>query len=173
MSAVQVFWKYCWKRRNCLWRAISPFPTLFSIHLENFLPFLLNLKLSSANCPKFVVWERVKLFWPNVKILELFISKTFQITKYMVTQKLKFRVESTVGKGENVGYLLFLLFPQCFQKTGFSVSLTLSQTNPVFYVSAVQVFWKHVGKGEIARNERFLPFPLCFLPCLKNILPFS
>ena len=26
------------------------FPTVFSTHLENFMPFSLNLKLSSANC---------------------------------------------------------------------------------------------------------------------------
>ena len=49
VSAVQVFWKHCGKRRNCSWRAISPFPTVFSTHLENFLPFSSNLKLSSAN----------------------------------------------------------------------------------------------------------------------------
>ena len=30
-------------------QAISPFPTVFSTHLENILPFLSNLKLSSAN----------------------------------------------------------------------------------------------------------------------------
>ena len=30
-------------------RAISPLPTVFSTHLDNFLPFSSNLKLSSAN----------------------------------------------------------------------------------------------------------------------------
>ena len=49
MSAGQVFWKHCGKRRNCSSRAISPFPTVFSTHLENFLPFSSNLKLSSAS----------------------------------------------------------------------------------------------------------------------------
>ena len=29
-------------------------------------------------------------------------------------------VENIVGKGENAGYLHFLLFPQCFQKVSFS-----------------------------------------------------
>ena len=29
--------------------AVSPFPTVFSTHLESFLPFSSNLKLSSAN----------------------------------------------------------------------------------------------------------------------------
>ena len=33
------------------------------------------------------------------------------------------RVENTVGKRENAGYQHFLLFPQCFQKVSFSVSL--------------------------------------------------
>ena len=45
----QAFWKHCGKRRNCLSRAISPFPTVFSTHLDNFLPFSSNFKLSSAN----------------------------------------------------------------------------------------------------------------------------
>ena len=49
VSAVQVFRKHCGKRRNCSLRAISPFPTVFSTLLENFLPFSSNLKLSSAN----------------------------------------------------------------------------------------------------------------------------
>ena len=46
-------------------RTISPLP-VFSIRLENFLPFLPYLKMSSANSlileesKKFVVWERVK-----------------------------------------------------------------------------------------------------------------
>ena len=46
---VQVCWKHCGKRRNCSLRAISPFHTVFSTYLENFLTFSLNLKLSSAN----------------------------------------------------------------------------------------------------------------------------
>ena len=49
VSAVEVFWKHCGKRRNCSWRAISPFPTVFSTHLENYLPFSSNLELSSKN----------------------------------------------------------------------------------------------------------------------------
>ena len=48
-SGKEAFWKHCGKRRNCSQRAISPFPTVFSTCLDNFLPFLSNLKLSSAN----------------------------------------------------------------------------------------------------------------------------
>ena len=49
VSAVQVFWKHCGKRRNCSYRAISPFHTVFSTCLKNFLSFSSNMKLSSAN----------------------------------------------------------------------------------------------------------------------------
>ena len=37
------------KRRNCSLRAISPFPTVFSALLKNFLTFSSNLTLSSLN----------------------------------------------------------------------------------------------------------------------------
>ena len=36
------------KRRNCSQKVFSPIPTVFSILLENCLPFPANLKLSSA-----------------------------------------------------------------------------------------------------------------------------
>ena len=35
------------------------------------------------------------------------------------------RVENIVGKGENAGYQHFLLFPQCYQKASFSMSIKL------------------------------------------------
>ena len=49
VSALKVFGKHCWKRRNCSKRAISPLPTVFSTYSENFLPFSSSSKLSSAN----------------------------------------------------------------------------------------------------------------------------
>ena len=45
--------------------------------------------------------------------------------------------------------------------------LTLSQTSPGFYVSAVRSFENTVGKGAIS------PFPRVFSTCLVNILLFS
>ena len=48
VSAVAVF-ENTGKRRNCFSWAISPFPTVFSNHLENFLSFSSNSKLSCAN----------------------------------------------------------------------------------------------------------------------------
>ena len=51
--------------------------------------------------------------------------------------------------------------------------LTLSQTSPGFYVSAVQVFWINtVGKGEIAHHEQFLLFPQCFLAVKRTFRYF-
>ena len=35
--------------RHCSWQTISPFPSVFSTHLHDFLPFSPNLKLLSAN----------------------------------------------------------------------------------------------------------------------------
>ena len=67
VSTVQVFWEHCEKRRNCSERAISPFPSVFSNHLDNF--FVIFTK--SENCHlqthsvwkslKFVIWERINL----------------------------------------------------------------------------------------------------------------
>ena len=62
-----------------------------------------------------------------------------------VTLTLRFdfeRVENIVGIREIAGYQYFLLFLQCLHKSFSSSSsqLTLSQTSPGFYGSAVQVF---------------------------------
>ena len=51
----------------------------------------------------------------------------------------------------------------------FFTQLTLSNTNPGFYMTAVE---NTVGKGEIARNEQFLLFPQCFLSFLRTIHHF-
>ena len=68
----------------------------------------------------------------------LFSSKAlnFEDDKIHVIQKQKF----LMGLVENiVGYQHFLLFPQCFPKTSYLGSLTLSQTSPGFYVPEAQV----------------------------------
>ena len=49
--------------------------------------------------------------------------------------------------------------------------LTLSQTIPGFYVTAIQVFENTVGKREIAQNEQFLLFPV-FSTHLEKFMPF-
>ena len=61
---------------------------------------------------------------PNNKILDLSKFKANADDKILVNviEKLKTdfrRVENIVGKRENIGYLHFLLFLQCFQKASF------------------------------------------------------
>ena len=45
----------------------------------------------------------------------------------------------------------------------FQFSLTLYSIYTHFDTSTTESFWKHCWKGEIARNEKFLLFPQCFL----------
>ena len=42
------------------------------------------------------------------------------------------------------------------------IKLTLSQTSPGFTCLQLKTFENTVGKGEIARNEQFFPFPTVF-----------
>ena len=65
-----------------------------------------------------------------------------------------------------------------FEDDNFNFDLTLSQTSPGFYVSALRVLEKTLWEKEkLARNEQFLLFPHCFLHfqrtfchfhCIKN-----
>ena len=74
------------KRRNCSLRAISPFPTVFSPCLDNFLPFSLNLKLLSANSLSLEEAKICCLGEGNTKkvIAKLWNSKTFCLyNKYL------------------------------------------------------------------------------------------
>ena len=59
-------------------------------------------------------------------------------------------------------------------KYTYCLHLTLPQTSSGFYLYVVQFFLKNtVGKGEIARNEQFLPFPRVLFTRFENFLPFS
>ena len=78
--------KHCGKRRNCLLRAISPFPTVFLKGLF----------------PKGVKRRHCVGMGQYVLILNHTILK-------------KKALENTMGKEENAGDQHFLLFPQCFQ----------------------------------------------------------
>ena len=53
-----------------------------------------------------------------------------------------------------------------------SYSLTLSQTDLVFTCLQYKSFENTPVKGEIARDEQYLPF-LLFSALLENFLPFS
>ena len=64
----------------------------------------------------------------------------------------------------------------CFrkgQKVFFHLILTLPKQALVFTCLQYKSFENTAGKGEIARNQQFLLFPLCFLPIWMDFLPFS
>ena len=85
-------------------------------------------------------------------LVALFLLTPYHITPTFMTLR-KETFENILGKGENAGNQHFLHFPKCFQPYPTQISvfhphlfcllqmlLTLSQTSPGFYVSAVQVF---------------------------------
>ena len=95
--------------RKCWSPGFSPFTTVFKIFTLNVV-LLERVSGKSKNTVNPV---------PNNKILDWSNSKAFADDEKNLSQKLEFvfgRVENIVGKGENVGYQHFLLFPLCFQK---------------------------------------------------------
>ena len=94
---IQTSRKHCGKRRNCSLRAISPFPTVFS---KACFPWVSK---------GVIVWE-----WVNNKFLDVTKLKAFADIKSNVAKMTIFlfdRLENSVGKGENDGYMHSLLFP--------------------------------------------------------------
>ena len=87
----------------------------------------------------------------------------------------KFYHEYVVRHVENAYVLavfFFVLKYLMLKKSHFLSSeehLTLSQTSPCLQYKS---FENTVGKGEIARNEQFLLFPLCFLPVGRTLCHF-
>ena len=51
-------------------------------------------------------------------------------------------------------------------------SWTLSLPSSSFYVSSVQVFWKHCGKRRNCSQLAISPFPTVFSTLLENFTPF-
>ena len=159
-----------------LFKIISELVLYIAVFGQDFSSFASGQVYSS------VVWQRVnprsqtEMFNPlsNDNILDMIKFKAFADAQINVAQNLKFvyeRVENIVGKWENAGNQHFLLFPQCFQKS-FSVGvvrswlcgkeLTLFQTSPGFYVSAVQVYWKQCGKRRNCLQWAISAFPSVF-----------
>ena len=79
-----------------------------------------NSMIRAKSIWKRVLWENVRFNpLPNGKSLDVSKLKAFADDKIKVDKMRNsffYRVENTVGKGENVGYQHFLLFPQCFPK---------------------------------------------------------
>ena len=57
-------------------------------------------------------------------------------------------------------------------KKFFDQGLTLPEQALIFTCLQYNSFENTVGKGEIARNEQFLLFPLCFLHVFRTFCPF-
>ena len=98
------------------------FPTVFSIHFEDFLPFLSNFKLSSANSLSLVgstLCHLVKNFLQHNKILALTKLKADTSNKFIVaktTISVFDRVENIVGKRRKFWLPAFSPFRVMFSK---------------------------------------------------------
>ena len=90
--------------------------------------------------------------------------------------------ENSVGKGENVGNQLFLFLSQCLLY--FPKRISILELHLLCHLEVLKLFTAEsrllmtlkkkpfdniVGKGENAGKQRFLLFPLCFLPFQKQI----
>ena len=98
------FWKgrkHCWKRRKCWLPAFSPFSAMFS---KGFI----YRDVKSCDSVLRVNTKRQNSDWSKLKILADDKLKVAQMMRLLFN-----RVENIVVKGENAGYLQFLLFPQC------------------------------------------------------------
>ena len=108
---------------------------MFFTHLENFLPFTRNLRLSSANSfsleeskinylqkGKGLRYIRPCLYqpFPKQQVLDLSKLKEYADDNFKFDEndrKFSKWVENTVEKGKIAHYEQFLLFSQCFQWT--------------------------------------------------------
>ena len=70
-------------------------------------------------------------------------------------------------------FYLLLAYCSVWTCLKFLSLLTLSQTSPGSYVSALQLFENTVRKGEIAHKEQFLLFPHCFLSVWRTFYHFQ
>ena len=93
LSAMQVFWKHCGKRRNCSLREISPFLSVFFlcilITFRHFYP-IQSCRLQTLSfwkSLKFVIWKRVNSL-PNKKCLDWPKLKAFADNKLNLAGKL-------------------------------------------------------------------------------------
>ena len=131
------------------------------------------------------------LGYNRMKMLVSTINPTFPKFCNSVENKV---FKNIVGKGENASnHYFLLLFPTVFYSVktkschiefviyrmlstltlwNFVRSLTLSQTSPCFYMSAVQVCWKHWGKRRICSLQAISPFPTVFSTLIENFVPF-
>ena len=142
---------------------------------EQFRRIKINYYLVCLNPSPITRWQIL-----DSSKLKEFADDNFKFDE--IGRELSKQVENTVGKGEIARYEQFLLLPQCFQKACFPGAskgvivwewVTLSQTSPSFYMSAVQVLWKHCGKRWNCSEWAISPFPTLFSTLLENFPQFS
>ena len=162
----QAFWKHYGKRRNCSWWAISPFPTVFSPRLDNFLPFSLNLKLSSANsfsleeskiCCLVMGWNGHLIYLAKGLNIheEISCKKGLYVSHYCIVpnrpsntyrsiktiwfyNQLYHAVESSFNMQKVTNTITFF--------THIRLELQHKLTVPTFYDPEKEAFWKYCGK---------------------------
>ena len=110
----------------------------------------------------YIYLKCVKMRYCVVMGYFFFISRSFDDYFFFLAKKRKTNVEKNHWpcEAKHIFYLP-IHFLICLT---FYLFLTHSHTMTPFDAPEKQAFWKHCGKGEIARNEQFLLFPQCFLP---------
>ena len=74
----------------------------------------------------------------------------------------KFRVSTIHFFAQYILVMAHKVITWWWNLLSFCFSLTLSETSPGFYVSAVKVFWKHCGKRRNCSLWALSPFPTLF-----------
>ena len=134
VSAAQVFWKHCGKRGNCSKRAISPFPIMFSTHLDGFSAIFIkfeivlcklfqfgkkhhtmNHSISSftlkLHCPLlcYFLWPKQ---WNNDILLFSIILKFYFVNLALYGQKSVIFTEENMVSNEVLELLISACFPE-------------------------------------------------------------
>ena len=118
---------------------------------------------------------RVELFTTQSRLLTTLKQKPFENiwknVKMLVTSILSFSHNVFYPSQNKALFLIYIYFVicNCFE---FGPVLTLPKQALVFTCLQYKPFENTVGKGEIARNEQFLLFQLCFLPFLRTFCHF-
>ena len=193
VSTVQVFWKQSGKRGNCSLQTISPFPTLFSLQVENILLFSSNLNLSSANSftleeskicclgkGNYDWWISAKTIVAQTLLLGLPVSRALvshwwtvhfnggrETCKVVCDQSVSTPCATTgPGSGHSPTIRKICIICTCFPQLFTTQSWLLTTLRE-------KTFENMVGKRESACNQHFFLYPQCFLPWQGQILSFG
>ena len=153
-------------------QAISPFPTVFSTLLENFPPFLSNLKLSSANSfsfwssLKFVIWEWVECICSA--FIEQFIASSNIILNHNNVTISSWYVPvvslSILRRKRNAGYITmqhnyFIAWPRIIKIGQIDVSFAFTRTKMKRWVTKIVfkgVMWYYIISFNPLPDDKIL-----------------